>query len=100
MLNQQPYCCRNCPAYMDFGDRFIIRSDIDNKHRRGQCRMNPPSSEASKKWPEVHYLDLCGEHPSAPMTRKGQLLAQIVSRLESTDERAKRVMRMPSDRPL
>ena len=92
MLPQRPYCCGNCPAYMDRGDGFTLRPDIDNEKRRGECRKNPPAVDAHRKWPEVSYLDFCGEHPSAPRTRQEHLLALIANRLESAGERVERAM--------
>lgn len=99
MLTNRPYCCGNCPSYHDQGDGFIIRPDIDNKHRRGECRKNPPAVDAHKRWPQVYYLDFCGDHPSAPLTRQEQLLALMANRLESNEERAKRTMHVTPDRP-
>jgi hypothetical protein len=93
MMTQRPYCCGNCPAYMDCGDGFTLRSDIDIRMRRGQCRKHPPAVDEYRKWPEVYYLDFCGEHPSAPLTHQEYLLPQINSRLESPEERGEQVMR-------
>lgn len=87
MLNQRHYCCGNCPSYYDSGDMQV-----------GQCRRNAPVSGTQKKWPEVYYLDACGEHPSAPMTRQEHLLALIANRLESTGERSERIMPVPAGR--
>jgi hypothetical protein len=93
MLTNRPYCCGNCPSYHDQGDGVTIHPDIDNKHRRGECRKNPPAVDAYRRWPEVSYLDFCGEHPSAPLTRQEYLLAQINARLESHEQGGERVMR-------
>ena len=99
MMTNRPYCCGNCPGYVDFGDGSYVRPDMSD--RRGQCRKNPPANDpGQKKWPEVYYLDFCLQHPSAPMTRKEQLLAQIASQLNSAEERAQRVIRVAPDRPL
>jgi hypothetical protein len=93
MLNQRPYCCGNCPSYLDQGDGVTIRPGIDNKYRRGECRKNPPAIDAYRRWPAVSYLDFCAEHPSAPLTRQEYFLVQINSRLESHEERGERVIR-------
>lgn len=89
MHTNRPYCCGNCPSYYDNGDM-----------QNGQCRRNAPASGPHKKWPEVFYLDSCGEHPSAPMTRQEHVLALIANRLESDVVRAQRSFRGPPNHPI
>lgn len=93
MNTKRPYCCGNCPSYYDQS----MRTDIDNCFRRGQCRTNPPPVNSHDKWPQVYYLDFCGSHPSAPLSRTEQLLAQIASRLEAPEDRAMKTMRLPPE---
>lgn len=100
MLIKLPYCCGNCQNYYDMSDGVTNRPDIDNKHRRGECRKNPPAVDAYRRWLAVSYLDFCGEHPSAPLTRQDYLLAQINSRQESHEQGGERAMRMAPNFPL
>ena len=93
MLTNRPYSCGNCPSYYDQGDGCTIRPDIENTHRRGECRKNPPAVDAYRRWPQVFYLDFCGEHPSAPLTRLEYVLAQIKSHQESLAEHIEQGMR-------
>lgn len=88
MPNQRHYCCGNCPSYYDSGDMA-----------NGQCRRNAPTNGAQKKRPDVYYLDSCGEHPSAPMSRQEHWLALIANRLESVAERSERPSSGPGRAP-
>lgn len=83
-MTKRPYKCGNCPSYYDQGDGHFIGANIQDRERVGQCRMRSPSrGRGENQWPQVSFLSFCGEHPSAPLTQQGHLLAQITDTLLS-----------------
>jgi hypothetical protein len=85
MLTKRPYKCGNCPSHYDQGDGHFIGADIQDRARMGQCRVRSPAwSQGQNQWPQISFLAFCGEHPLAPLTQEGHLLAQIRDTLLSS----------------
>jgi len=98
----RPYCCGNCPHFVDNGEPIKIKSTdvsgrtVINTHpSAGECHYSPPTLENGSmtgRWPKVYHFDFCACHPSTPMDRTEQLLALIAQRLEVLESSVKQSM--------
>jgi hypothetical protein len=73
MMMQRHFCCGNCPNYFGRGDGYSVRTYIENRIRRSQCRQSQTVADQDRA--KVSYMDFCGVHPCPPMNRTLQLLA-------------------------